>query len=101
MTLLASQPMTDKTTLARDIAAARFIEIPRGCQPRTPPESVTRLRRLIDRSTFSKRSISGTAPNYRYIKARSNEGNLYILRFDEHHPAWELIMFKSVRKDRA
>jgi len=53
------------------------------------------------RSTFSKRSISGTAPNYRYIKARSNEGNLYILRFDEHHPAWELIMFKSVRKDRA
>ena len=40
-------------------------------------------------------------PNYRYIKARSNEGNLYILRFDEHHPAWELIMFKSVRKDRA
>ena len=32
MTLSASQPMTDKTTLARDIAARthRFIEIRRG-----------------------------------------------------------------------
>ena len=43
--------------------------------------------------------------NYRYIKARSTNGNLYILRVDEHHPEWELIVFKSaraqMRKDRA
>jgi hypothetical protein len=43
-------------------------------------------------------------PNYRYIKARSTDGNLYILRVDEHHPEWELIVFKSaraqMRKDR-
>jgi hypothetical protein len=43
--------------------------------------------------------------NYRYIKARSTNGNLYILRFDEHQIAWELIVFKSaraqMRKDRA
>jgi hypothetical protein len=43
--------------------------------------------------------------NYRYIKARSTNGNLYILRFDEHYPEWELIVFKSaraqMRKDRA
>ena len=43
--------------------------------------------------------------NYRYIKARSTNGNLYILRVDEHHAEWELIVFKSaraqMRKDRA
>ena len=43
--------------------------------------------------------------NYRYIKARSTNGNLYILRFDEPQTAWELIVFKSaraqMRKDRA
>jgi hypothetical protein len=43
--------------------------------------------------------------NYLYIKARSTNGNLYILRFDEHQTAWELIVFKSaraqMRKDRA
>jgi hypothetical protein len=27
-------------------------------------------------------------PHYRYIKARSTDGNLYILRVDEHHPEW-------------
>jgi hypothetical protein len=35
----------------------------------------------------------------------STNGNLYILRFDEHQTAWELIVFKSaraqMRKDRA
>jgi hypothetical protein len=38
--------------------------------------------------------------NYRYIKARSTNGNLYILRVDEHHPEWELIVFKSARAKR-
>jgi hypothetical protein len=38
--------------------------------------------------------------NYRYIKARSTNGNLYILRVDEHQTAWELIVFKSARAKR-
>jgi hypothetical protein len=44
-------------------------------------------------------------PHYRYIKVRSTNGNLYILRIDEDHPEWELVVFKSaraqMRKDRA
>jgi hypothetical protein len=32
-------------------------------------------------------------PDYRYFK--SNEGNLYILRFDEGRVEWELRMFQS------
>ena len=43
--------------------------------------------------------------DYRYIKARGTDGNLYILRIDEHYPEWELVVFKSaraqMRKDRA
>jgi hypothetical protein len=43
-------------------------------------------------------------PNYRYLKARNTNGDLYILRFDEHQTVWELIVFKSaraqMRKDR-
>jgi hypothetical protein len=43
-------------------------------------------------------------PNYRYIKARSTNGGLYIFRFDENQGEWELTMFRSartqVRKDR-
>jgi hypothetical protein len=29
------------------------------------------------------------------MKARSTDGGLYILRFDEHQGEWELTMFKS------
>lgn len=43
-------------------------------------------------------------PGYRYIKARSTEGGLYIVRFDERQGEWELTMFKSTgaqeRRDR-
>ena len=49
------------------------------------------------RSTFSKCSINGTAPDYRYIKARGTDGGLYILRFDKRQAEWELTMFKSAR----
>jgi len=36
-------------------------------------------------------------PDYRYIKVRGYDGNLYILRFDEPHAEWELTMFVSAR----
>ena len=35
--------------------------------------------------------------DYRYVKVRDHDGNLYILRYDEVCTAWELTMFKSVR----
>jgi hypothetical protein len=34
-------------------------------------------------------------PDYAYFKVRGNDGNLYILRLDEAHDAWELTMFQS------
>ena len=44
-------------------------------------------------SMFSKHSISGAGPDYRYIKVRGYDG-LYILRFDETRAEWHLTMFK-------
>lgn len=32
--------------------------------------------------------------DYAYFKVRGDDGNLYILRFDETRDAWELIMFQ-------
>ena len=34
-------------------------------------------------------------PDYCYFKVRGDDGNLYILRFDEARDAWELTMFQS------
>jgi hypothetical protein len=34
-------------------------------------------------------------PDYRYFKIKGDEGNLYILRFDEGRVEWELRMFQS------
>jgi len=36
-------------------------------------------------------------PDYRYIKVKGENGNLYILRFHDVDENWELTMFKSVR----
>ena len=33
--------------------------------------------------------------DYRYFKVKGDDGNLYILRFDEWHAEWELTMFQS------
>jgi hypothetical protein len=34
-------------------------------------------------------------PDYCYFKIKGNDGNLYILRFDEGRAEWELMMFQS------
>jgi hypothetical protein len=34
-------------------------------------------------------------PDYRYVKVKGDDGNLYILRFDERQAEWELTMFQS------
>jgi hypothetical protein len=36
---------------------------------------------------------------YCYFKARSDDGNLYVLRQDEARDQWELIMFQSPLAD--
>jgi hypothetical protein len=33
-------------------------------------------------------------PNYRYVKLRCDDGNLYILRFDAPESEWQLTMFQ-------
>jgi hypothetical protein len=35
--------------------------------------------------------------DYRYVKVKVDDGGLYILRFDERHNEWALIMFVSAR----
>jgi hypothetical protein len=34
-------------------------------------------------------------PDYCYFKIKGNDGNLYILRFDEGLAEWQLMMFQS------
>jgi len=34
-------------------------------------------------------------PDYCYFKIKGNDGNLYILRFDESRAEWQLMMFQS------
>jgi hypothetical protein len=36
-------------------------------------------------------------PDHRYVKVKGSDGGIYILRFDEIHDAWALIMFVSAR----
>ena len=36
-------------------------------------------------------------PDYRYVKVQGDDGGIYILRFDEIHNEWALIMFISAR----
>ena len=33
--------------------------------------------------------------DYRYFKVKGDDGNLYVLRFDEGRAGWELTMFQS------
>jgi hypothetical protein len=33
--------------------------------------------------------------DYRYFKVKGDDGNVYILRFDEHSSEWVLTMFQS------
>jgi hypothetical protein len=34
-------------------------------------------------------------PDYRYFKVKGDDGNLYVLRFDEGRATWEVTMFQS------
>jgi hypothetical protein len=39
-------------------------------------------------------------PEYRYVKVKGSNRNLYILRFDQIRDTWDLIMFSSERAPR-
>ena len=39
-------------------------------------------------------------PGYRYVKVKGYDRNVYILRFDQIHDTWDLIMFSSERAPR-
>lgn len=39
------------------------------------------------------------APEYRYFKLRSADGDTYIVRHDERTDTWELTMFRAERVD--
>ena len=36
-------------------------------------------------------------PGYRYVKVKAHDNSVYILRFDEVHDRWDLIMFSAAR----
>lgn len=36
---------------------------------------------------------------YRYFKVKGDDGNLYILRLDENHAEWDLMLFRSPRAE--
>jgi hypothetical protein len=40
-------------------------------------------------------------PDYCYFKMQGNDGNLYILRFDEGRVEWDLTMFQSTSRFRS
>ena len=40
-------------------------------------------------------------PDHRYFKVKGDDGNLYVLRFDESRADWELIMFQSAQSQAA
>jgi hypothetical protein len=40
------------------------------------------------------------APDYRYFKLRSADGDTYLVRHDERTDSWELTMFRAEGADR-
>jgi hypothetical protein len=54
------------------------------------PQSLYRGERRIDIIEIMDQWYG---PGYRYVKVRGHDNSVYILRFDEVHDQWELIMF--------
>jgi hypothetical protein len=54
------------------------------------PQSLYRGERPIDIIEIMDQWYG---PGYRYVKVRGHDNSVYILRFDEVHDQWELIMF--------
>jgi hypothetical protein len=60
------------------------------------PEAAPKRFRLNGRRVEIAENIDvWHGPSYRYYKVKGDDGNLYILRFDEERAAWELTMFQS------
>jgi len=60
------------------------------------PEAMPKRFRLDGRKVEIDEHIDQWhGPDYRYFKVKGDDGNLYILRFDEGRAKWELTMFQS------
>ncbi len=60
------------------------------------PEAVPKRFRLDGRKVEIAENLDvWHGRNYRYFKVKGDDGNLYILRFDEERAEWELTMFQS------
>jgi len=60
------------------------------------PEAMPKRFRLNGRKVEIAENIDvWHGPNYRYLKVKGGDGNLYILRFDEGRAEWELTMFQT------
>jgi hypothetical protein len=47
------------------------------------------------RSKSSRATTQWHGADYRYFKVKGDDGNFYILRFDEARSEWDLTMFQS------
>jgi hypothetical protein len=64
------------------------------CDIGAAPRSLYRNERRIDIIEIIDQWYGA---DYRYVKVKVDDGDLYILRFDETHNEWALIMFVSAR----
>ena len=64
------------------------------CDMRTAPRNLYWNERRIDIIEIIDQWYGA---DYRYVKVKVDDGGLYILRFDERHNEWALIMFVSAR----
>ena len=62
------------------------------CDMRAAPGSLYWSERRIDIIEIIDQWYGA---DYRYVKVKVDDGGLYILRFDERHNEWALIMFVS------
>lgn len=70
----------------------------------TGPDGVEMLRRFhLDGREIGilEKLDQWHGPDYRYVKVRGDDGNFYILRFNEDRAEWELTMFERARSDAA
>ena len=61
---------------------------------RAAPRSLYRGERRIDITEIVDQWYG---PGYRYVKVKADDNSVYILRFDEVHDRWDLIMFSAAR----
>jgi len=75
--------------------AEAALEVQVECEPGHLREKPKRFRLNRRDVEIAENLDQWHGPDYRYFKVRGDDGNLYILRYDEGSAAWELTMFQS------